>query len=373
MIYLDHAANTPVDPAVLEAYCEAARRYAGNPNSPHGAGAAAHQRLLEALEAIAAALGVAADGVVLTSGATEANNLAIKGVAAQYQKHGRHIVTTALEHSSVSGPLAWLQSRGYEVDCVDLTDSGQVDLDHLKSLLREDTILVSVCAVDSEIGIRQPLDDIAALLAGRPHCFLHVDATQAVGKVPVRAAGVDLLSFSPHKFHGLNGAGVLIKGPKVLLEPQMHGGISVTPFRSGTPDLPQTVAVETALRLALAAGDDHRRQAARQNALLRQELAGQGAVRINSPADASPYILNLSLPTLRAETIQQQLAAQDIHVATKSACCAPNTASRPVYALTGNRKLALSTLRVSLGFTTRDEEIESFLDCLAALLKQSKG
>ena len=373
MIYLDHAANTPADPAVVQAYCEAAQQYWGNPNSPHGAGAAAHQRLQEATNAVAAAVGAAPEEVIFTSGATEANNLAIKGVAEKYGKYGNHIITTALEHASVGGALAWLQTQGYDVETVDLLENGQVDTAHLRSLLREDTILVSVCAVDSEIGTCQPIEAIAALLAGRPHCFLHVDATQAIGKVPVPVSGVHLMSFSGHKFHGLNGGGVLLKKQDVLLAPQMHGGISTTAFRSGTPDLPQAVAMEEALRRAMSAREDHFAQVARQNEMLRAGLARHAAVRINSPQDASPYILNISLPGLRTETIQQQLAERNIYVATKSACCAPNTASRPVYALTRDRRAALSTLRISLGFTTRDEEIAAFLECFADLMKPSKG
>ena len=210
MIYLDYAANTPVNDAVLETFCEIAKKYIANPNSYYLLGTGANQRLSESTKQIASLLGVNEDEIIYTSGASESNNLAIKGVASKYKKYGKHIITTFLEHSSVTGAIGALQNEGYEVDYVDILENGLVDLEHLKELIRDDTILVSICYVDSEIGIKQDIEKIAKLLNSYNHCFFHVDATQAVGKIPVCATNVDLMSFAPHKFYGLNGCGILI-------------------------------------------------------------------------------------------------------------------------------------------------------------------
>ena len=221
MIYLDYAANTPADPLVLEAFCEITKKYIANPNSHYVIGLEANAKLLESTEQISSLLGVKGTEIIYTSGASEANNLAIKGVATKYRNRGKHIITTFLEHSSVNGSLAYLENEGYEIDYVDILPNGLINLDHLKELLRDDTILVSICYVDSEIGIRQDIQKISDLLKSHS-CIFHVDATQAVGKINVSTENVDLMTFAPHKFFGLNGSGVLIKKENILIEPQIH-------------------------------------------------------------------------------------------------------------------------------------------------------
>lgn len=372
MIYLDNAANTPVDEQVLRAFCDAAMGFPGNPNSHHGAGEAARRRWEEAVEAIAGALGVEADEIVMTSGATESNNLAIKGLCEMNRKYGRHIITTALEHASVSGPLAALAAQGFEVERAPLSDGGAVDLDALRDMLRKDTILVSICAVDSEVGIRQPLPAIAALTAGLPHCAFHTDATQAVGKVPLDLEGVAAVSLTAHKLHGPTGVGALVLRRGTLLEPQMHGGLSDTPWRSGTPALALAAALQATLALAMEHRDAAFAHVSDLNRTLRAGLAKPPGLRINSPRDASPYILNVSLPGVRTEAVQEALSRQDIHVATKSACCAPNTMSLPVYALTADKRAALSTLRISLSHHTTAEDIDSLLAALPEAIATAK-
>ncbi|MBR1780351.1 MAG: aminotransferase class V-fold PLP-dependent enzyme, partial [Oscillospiraceae bacterium] len=177
MIYLDYCANTPADPAVLVRFCETEGQAVGNANSRHGAGRWAQERQREVTAAIATRLGVLPEELIYTSGASEANNLAIKGIARASCHAGRHIISTALEHTSVSAPLTWLQEQGYEIDLVDIDRSGRVDLEHLRELMRRDTVLVAVCAVDSELGTVQPIGEIARIVAEYPNCRLHVDAT----------------------------------------------------------------------------------------------------------------------------------------------------------------------------------------------------
>ena len=224
MIYLDYSANTPAAPGVLERFCEVERSCPGNANSRHQAGREAKRVIDHATQNIAGLLGAQPAEVIYTSGASEANNFALKGLAKLSRHTGRHIISTPLEHSSVSGTLTALQEQGYEIDLVDIRRDGTISLGHLKELLRPDTIAVAVTLVDSELGVVQPVKEISEILQAWPNCHLHVDATQAVGKIPVSFEGVDTMSLTAHKFYGLNGIGLLLKRRKLALEPLIHGG-----------------------------------------------------------------------------------------------------------------------------------------------------
>ena len=197
MIYLDYSANTPADPAVLEAFYQTERIFIGNPNSTHPAGQAAQAEMSRVTDSIAELLGIDPAEIIYTSGASESNNLAIKGIVQASRHIGRHIISTALEHSSVGGTLSALQQQGCEIDLVDIARDGTIDLEQLRDLLRKDTVLVSVCAVDSELGTVQPVREIAEILKEFPNCRLHVDATQAVGKTELVLDGVDTMSIAP--------------------------------------------------------------------------------------------------------------------------------------------------------------------------------
>lgn len=362
MIYLDYAANTPADEQVINIFSEVSRNFIANPNSSHKLGLLASERLKESTKKIAELLNVQENEIIYTSGASESNNLAIKGIAGQYKKYGKHMITTYLEHSSVNGAVEYLKNNGYEVDYADIDADGRVDLQSLKSLIRKDTILISICCVDGEVGIEQPIDEIIRLISDYPNCYFHTDATQAIGKVPASFANVDLVTFAPHKFYGLNGCGVLIKKENVLLEPLIHGGVSTTPFRSGTPSLNMIVATEKALSLAYESLDERYNYVKNINLKVKNELKKYKDVMINSTEYSVPYILNISINKVNTEQFKAALEDHDIFVSTKSACCAPNTVSRPVYALTKDRKRALSTLRISLSHLTSEADIAVFLE-----------
>lgn len=361
MIYLDYAADTPADPIVVHAFSETALAYGSNPNSVHKLGTMARERLIEGSRKIAEFLGVKDTEIIYTSGATEANNLAIKGIAGEYKSKGRHLITTYLEHSSVTGPFTALEQLGYEVDYVDILENGQIDTEHLEELLREDTILVSVCYVDSEIGGCQPISEIGELLQKFPNCAFHVDATQAVGKIPISTKNIDLMTFSPHKFYGICGFGALIKKEHLRLETQIHGGISTSPYRSGTPVITGVAAMEKAMELVFRNLEENYDYVKELNEIVRKELSGYKKIRINSNEKGSPYILNISIAGYKTEEFQRKLEEFEIYVSTKSACCAVNTPSRPVYAVTKDRKAALSTLRISFSHKTEKSEIAEFL------------
>lgn len=371
MIYLDYSANTPVDPAVLEAFCAAEQTYMGNPNSTHCAGQAAREEMARVTDHIAQLLGVSPASIIYTSGASESNNLAIKGIAQASRHIGRHIISTALEHSSVGGSLTALQEHGWEIDPVEIGRDGAIDLEQLGELLRKDTVLVSVCAVDSELGTVQPIRQVARLVKDYPNCRLHVDATQAVGKTELVLDGVDTMSIAPHKFYGLNGSGLLIKRKDLVIEPQIHGGASTTIYRSGTPALSLAVSVEKALELALTKQTERVEYVRELNLRLRRALLEYPRVRLNSPENAVPHILNLSVQGVKGTAFQRALSEHGICVSVKSACSTEGTPSKAVFAVSRDRKNALSSWRISLSHLTTPEEIDRFLlafdDCCKKL------
>ena len=294
--------------------------------------------------------------IIYTSGATEANNLALKGTARAARHVGRHIISTPLEHSSVSGTLTALQEQGYEIDLLDIRRDGTVDLDHLKELLRPDTIAVAVTLVDSELGV-----EIAAILKNYPNCHLHVDATQAVGKIPVSFEGVDTMSLTAHKFYGLNGIGLLLKRRNLALEPLIHGGESTTIYRSGTPTVALASSLACALELAVENLPERSASVQKRNAELRAALCQHPEVRINSPENAIPHILNLSVRDVKGTVFQRELDAHGVCVSVKSACSSDGLPSRAVFAVSRDRRNALSSWRISLSHLTTEAEIQEFL------------
>lgn len=370
-IYLDYSADTPPDEQVLSVYTETARDAFANPNSLHDEGIKAKSLVENSLERIAEKLGVSSDELIFTSGASEANNLAIKGIAHSRRRKGKHIVSTFLEHSSVSGALTYLQEQGWEIDLVNILPNGKIDLEHLKSLLREDTVLCAVCAVDSELGTVQPISEIAEIVKGYPNCVLHVDATQAIGKTRLDLTGVHTLSFAPHKFYGLKGFGVLYKAKNVILEPLIHGGASTTIYRSGTPDAPAAAACASALDLAFDEYDERICHVEKLNQKLRNHFSGNDRIMINSPADAVPNILNISVTGIKGEDMRRLLNEQGVCVSVKSACSVTNTPSRSVMALFHDRKRALSSWRISLSHLTTDEELDRFAEILDSIIRNN--
>ena len=361
MIYLDYSANTPADPRVLDRFCTVERSCIGNANSHHQAGAAAKAEIDAATMKIASLLGVQPAEVIYTSGASESNNFALKGLARLSRHVGKHIISTPLEHSSVSGTLTALQEQGCEIDLVDIQRDGTIDLEHLKDLLRPDTIAVAVTLVDSELGVVQPVDKIAEILKDYPNCHLHVDATQAVGKIPVSFEGVDTMSLTAHKFYGLNGIGLLLKRRNLALEPLIHGGESTTIYRSGTPTVALASSLASALELAVNELPERAAHVQKLNAELRAALSRRPDVRINSPEHAIPHILNLSVQNVKGTVFQRELDAHGVCVSVKSACSSDGLPSRAVFAVSRDRRNALSSWRISLSHLTTEAEIQEFL------------
>lgn len=366
-IYLDYAANTPVDKEVLEVFNDNTLKYFANPNSTHPLGLEANKKIQETTENIMQMLQKETNldkdtEIIYTSGSSESNNLAIKGIANTYKENGRHIISTFLEHSSVSSPLTYLKEQGYEIDIVNITSDGKIDIDHLKSLLREDTILVSICYVDSELGNVQPIEKIKNIIKDYPNCFLHVDATQAIGKIKVDLKDIDLISFAPHKFYGINGSGVLIKKKSIVLEPLINGGASTSIYRSGTPVIGQICALDKALEKTFDKFNERYEYVKMLNKKVRENLLKYENVQINTITEENPFILNVSVNNIKAVDFKTKLEEYGICVSIKSACTVTITPSRIVMAMTHNRKRALSSWRISFSHLTTEEEIEEFLN-----------
>ena len=374
-LYLDYAANTPVDEEVLKTFNNATLKYFANPNATHGLGVEVNEKVIKTTDEI---INLFKENtclndnmeIVYTSGSSESNNLAIKGVAQSYKENGKHIISTFLEHSSVSSPLSYLKEQGYEIDIVGITSDGKVDVDELKRLIRDDTILVSVCYVDSEVGNVQPIQEIAEIVSKYPNCFLHVDATQAVGKTEVDFSSVDLISFAPHKFNGLNGFGGLLKKKDMVLEPLINGGASTTIYRSGTPVIGQICALERALELTFDNFKKRYEYVNKLNEKLRSKLLSYDNVKINTVSKNNPYILNVSVNGIKAVDFKKKLEEYGICISIKSACTVTITPSRIVMSMTHDRKRAFASWRISLSHLVADKDIDKFLEIFDKCYKE---
>lgn len=360
MVYLDYSATTKVDKEVLNSFVMVNEKYFANPNSLHKLGIEAKKLSDAATEQIKKIINIPDSEIIYTSCSSESNNLAIIGTCLRNQKKGKHIITTNLEHSSIYGPISYLQKLGFDVDFVKTKD-GLVDIDDLKRLIKDDTILVTIGAVNSETGVKQNIEEIAKLLKNYK-CYFHVDATQSVGKVRINYKDVDLLSFTAHKFYGLKGVACLIKKNNLKMEPMIHGGKSTTIYRSGTPALPLIVSISKALRLIDIKMDDYYKSVLYLNNYIKEALKKYDNVRINSNMYSIPHILNISVLNVKPETLQHALEEYDIYISTQSACSSNNQVSKSVLEVTKDEKSASHSVRISLSGLTTKEEIDYFLD-----------
>lgn len=363
MVYLDYSATTPVNSEVLDTFVLVSNEYIGNPNSLHKLGSKSKNLIDDATCQIKSILNIDDKEVIYTSGSSESNNTVIKGVASRYNNRGKHIITTPFEHSSIYAPLNYLMDNGYEVDFVNLDSNGLVDLKHLESLIRDDTILVSVASVNSEIGLLQPIREIGEIVSKYPKCYFHSDMTQSIGKVYVPMDNVDFVSFSAHKFFGVKGIGCLLKKKNIVIDPLIHGGKSTTNYRSGTPSAPLIASTSKALRLAYNDLDNKYNHVLELNKYLKEKLSSFKNVYINSNDVSIPHILNISVIGVKPETMLHALEEYDIYISTQSACSGANTTSKAVLNLTNDEKRAASSIRISISSITTKEEIDYFVSC----------
>ena len=372
MIYLDYAANAPVDKEVLDAFNEATIKYFANPNSTHKLGLDAKNRIDKASKNIANYLGVSEDEVIYTSGASESNNLVVQGICERYRSRGKHIIISSLEHSSIVAPAGRMQELGFEVDMVSVNKDGTVDLEELKSLIRDDTILVSITSVDSELGIRQPIEKIGKMLKEYPNLYFHTDASQIIGKDHIDFTDVDLVTIAPHKFYGLNGFGVLLKKKEVGLKPIIYGGKSTTIYRSGTPVTGSVIALDKALELAVTKIDERQSYIKELHDLVISKLKERNFI-INSTENSIPNTINFSVKGVISNVLVQLLGEKEVYISSKTSCSAEDSPSKSIYALTNDAKLATSSMRISLSHLTTEEEIEEFFRIFDITLEEYNG
>lgn len=356
MTYLDYSATTPVDDEVLKTFVKASK-YIGNPNSLHKLGINAKELIDASTNQIANILGVKANEIIYTSGASEANNTVIKGIE-NYKSRGNHIITTNLEHSSIYGPLKYMQDRGYVISYVPLKN-GLVDINALENMITDKTVLVTISAVNSETGVRQNIEQIGQMLKKYPKVIFHSDITQAVGKINIDLANVDLASFSAHKFFGIKGIGALIKKENITLTPLIAGGKSTTAYRSGTPSTSLIASMAKALRLAHE--NLNVKYVEELNNKIKNKLKTYEKVHINSNEFSVPHILNFSISGVKPETFLHALEEDEVYISTQSACAKGNS-SRSVLALTGSDTYATTSLRISLSIKTTMQDVNKFLD-----------
>ena len=363
MIYLDYSATTKPSEEVLSSFYKASINYFGNANSLHKLGTESNRLIEASTMQIAELLKIKPSEIIYTSGASESNNTAIKGIAYKYKNRGKHIITTKFEHSSVNEALKFLKEyEGFTIDYIETDSNGIVIFDSLKKLLTDDTILVTISSVNSEIGIRQPVEEIGKILKEYPKCFFHVDMTQSIGKENINLDNIDLASFSGHKIYGLVGIGCLIKKEHVLLEPLISGGKSVTSFRSGTPQTALIVSLAKAVRLALTDIDNKKEKVSELNKYLKDKLKNYQDVFINSNDMCIPHILNISVLKYKPETLQHSFEEYDIYISTKTACSNKDQKSISVYELTKDENKALTSVRISLSHLTTKEELDEFIN-----------
>ncbi len=377
-IYLDNAATTKPHPAVVEAVTRALVTDYGNPSSLHGKGVAAERLLTSARDAVARTLGVDLEAIVFTSGGTEANNLAIHGTLAHTR--GRHVVTTTVEHSSVGTPLQTLAERGWSVTALPVDRSGRVSLSELETALRPDTAVVSVMAVNNELGTIQPIDDIGRVVrqhnANGGRAVFHVDAVQAWGKIPLHpvAWGVDLMSLSAHKIHGPKGVGVLYVRRGVQLAPRQVGGEQEGGVRPGTENAPGIAGLGAAAQL-LSAGAEANLKVRELSDRLRSGIESLSDARINTDRNASvPHILSATFRGVRGEMLLHRLSQDGVLVSTGSACHSQSvTPSHVLLAIGLSDTGAKSTIRFSLSRFTTASEIDTTVRVLGTAVSELRA
>ncbi len=362
MIYLDYSATTPVTYDVLESYNKATRDYMGNANSIHALGVKSKVLLNSATRQICELFNIDEKELVYTSGATEANNMALKGVAMAYKARGNHIIVSKLEHPSIYKICDFLETQGFKVSYVNNDSEGLIDFEDLKSKIKPETILVSICAVNSEVGIRQPLKTIRQIIKKEnPNTLFHSDMTQAIGKVTVNMYDVDLASMSGHKIFGPKGIGFLYKSNKVNLVPLIHGSGKFNELRSGTPPLPLIVALSKALRIALTDIERKENFVNGLNDKVCNELKKFTKLKINKTKYSIPHILNISLMDIRPETLIHALEENEVYISTNTACSSGDL-STSVMAIYNDQRRALTTIRISISHVTTNEEISKFIN-----------
>lgn len=375
MIYLDNAATTKADQDVIDSFVKVNQSLYFNPNSPHQAGLQAEQVLKQAKEEIDIALNLNhLYHIVFTSGATESNNMALKGIAYRKRETANEIITSVLEHPSVLEVMRYLEEKqGFKLKYVDVKSDGKIDTEHLKSLMSDKVGLVTCMYVNNIMGQIQPIQDIVNILKDYPRAHLHVDAVQALGKVSMNLNGVDSLSLSGHKFNGLKGQGLLIIKNIQNIEPVVHGGGQEYGLRSGTVNLPMAVSMVKSIKLTMGRLDEARRKLNKMNQSVRTFLEEFRGVYINSPKDSAPQIINVSFPDVKGEVLVNAFSKHGVMISTTSACSSKRGKLNEVLLAMGVPDARIEgSIRISMGVHTTEEDIQRFKEVFEQVYEEVK-
>lgn len=368
MIYLDNSATTKPHASVVESFLHATNEYFANPSSLHSLGGKCEQLLNVARNQAAQLLHAEPDELIFTSGGTEGNNLAIKGTAFKYSARGRHIITSSIEHPSVTEACKSLETLGFEITYLPVDCAGRIDLDELESAIRNDTILISIMHVNNEIGTVQDIEAIGKIAAKHPKLLFHTDYVQGLGKVPLdfKKAQIDLCTMSGHKIHGMKGTGLLYKRRGVRLFPLFDGGGQEFCIRSGTENLAGAVSFSKALRLLKEEENENIKHMNELKKRLISQLEQNDQVQLNTPvSNSAPHIIHFSVPGIKPEVLIHMLGEDGIFVSTKSACSSKNSDSSQVLTACGYEDdRTVSGIRVSMSGQTTACDIEEFLEVL---------
>lgn len=373
MIYFDNAATTRPFLAVLECFEKENEQCFANPSSRHAYGREAYRKLENARLSILKSLSLSNDyRVLFTSGASESNNLAIKGIAKEYLRRGKRIITTQVEHPSVLEAFRSLEKEGFEVIYLPTKEDGTVDSETLKVNMNKETILVSIMATNNETGSNNDILALSKIVHSFPKAFFHVDVTQAIGKRDLPYSSIDLFSFSGHKIHGLKGTGALILKKNITLLRQIDGGDQEYFFRAGTDNLPGDETLAVALEEATKNLQDNIAHAKEISSFLREGLEKNDEILMNSPLEGSPFILNFSLKRKKASVVTEALSHEGIYVSSVSAC---NSKGEPVsYVLEAmgfSKERAMNSIRLSFSRENTLEEAKTFLNTLQNILERT--
>ncbi|WP_436853224.1 cysteine desulfurase family protein [Bacillus altitudinis] len=378
MIYLDNSATTKPYPEVLQVHQQVSERFFGNPSSLHQLGIDASRLLSETRKQILHYTGFTQYEIIFTSGATEANNIAIKGAALAKMNRGRHIVTTAIEHPSVIESFEQLKTLfGFDISYIQVNEHGRADMTHLKEVLRPDTVLVSLMHVNNETGAIQPIEEAASIIRKyAKEAIFHVDGVQGIGKVPLpKEMDIDLLTMSGHKIHGLKGTGALFLKKEIVLAPFITGGEQELGLRSGTENPAGAVSLAKAIKQSFEYLNKHHDEMIDLKTELEQQLGKIEGVVINTPlTHSAPHIVNFSVPGIQIEVLLHMLEKEGIYVSTTSACSAKKKElSRVLLAMGKSEEAAKSSMRISLTYGQGPELAPQIITSIAQSVKKLKG
>lgn len=374
IIYLDNASTTKLDPVVKETFSSALDKYYANPSSIHKLGQEANYLLNKTKDEILALLRCSDHQVIFTSGATESNNLAIKGVCLRYKNRGHHIITSIYEHPSVLEAFKQLEKEfGFEVTYLYPNSDGIISPQDVKKAIKKETIFVSIMAVNNEIGSVNPIEQIADLLKDYPKVIFHSDAAQLIGKTNknINFNKIDLLTISAHKMHGLVSSGILIKRKKIELLPLSSGGGQEYNLRSGTNDLASALAFKKTLELALSTSKErYLRVENLANRLISYLKSNPYLYELNLPKEINPYIINFSSIKKKGSVVVEALSNAGIMVSSISACHSSKEKGSYVVASLGkNELISNNTVRVSLDYLNTNEDIDTLVSTLDKIIK----